>query len=698
MKNTKSLILTIVLLSFVSLPALSTLEDEENSLSSSPNLPYVSSKISDLSSEKKDETEDDIISKEIKRLEKNNDAKSYCELGVIYHGWRSEFQSLSNYKNYINLRRAKEYYKKAVEQEPNAKTGLGWIYEHQYKIEGLHPKLEKAAKCYEEAANLGNRHAAFYLAEMCRKGKGVNQDFEKAIYWYKKADDLSGKVNDELAKVLYHREQTKEAKERFLKAAKNGYTPAQLNIARVLIYDGKYEEALAWLKEVEDKTKHRTYLKEANELRENIKRKTESQLLIQERKVIRILAIDGGGVRGAIPAAMLQTLEEKLNAKISQKYPGQKIYISQLVDIIAGTSAGGIIALGLAVPNRRTGELNEAKEVVKLFTEEGKTIFPDVGYYGWVRNFVRPRFSSLPLEKILERRFENAWLKEVYPRVIIPSHEVKLGQYYLFDSKKARNSELDNFRVRDVALSTASAPVYFRPAAVFNEKNNEHWFIDGGLYANDPTRVAFKVAKKLNPDADIVILSLGTGNASNSTDYSSSRNWGVIGWVEKVIDILMGSSNQINADYLEEKKKEGKIQNYIRINPQIDSSISPLDQSKNIDRLVHQGKVISRKGNAEYQNFKEAIKELEKAYEEKKEHLEIISHFKTHLIAEDNFSSPMVLNKDSTFPSIYKKVALGVGTAAICLIGYKYRKTFTWGVARNKETFFSWLRGREPRE
>src|SRR5258708_18104406 len=140
-------------------------------------------------------------------------------------------------------------------------------------------------------------------------------------------------------------------------------------------------------------------------------------------KIFRILSLDGGGIRGVFPAALLARLEEHLEHPIGRYF-----------DLIAGTSTGGIIAiaLGLGLP---------ARDILKLYVEEGPTIFDQQhgAVENWVRQKVRgmahllvTKHSSEPLRRALEGLLRRRTLGESRTRLVIPAWHPVLDRIYIY--------------------------------------------------------------------------------------------------------------------------------------------------------------------------------------------------------------------------------------------------------------------------
>jgi patatin-like phospholipase/acyl hydrolase len=214
----------------------------------------------------------------------------------------------------------------------------------------------------------------------------------------------------------------------------------------------------------------------------------------------KILTIDGGGIRGVFPAAFLAKLEERLDAPIGSYF-----------DLIAGTSTGGIIAIGLGL--RLT-----AADILKLYEEQGPAIFDQ--HHGPVGNFIRQRlrggmhwfhtkYSSEPLHDALAGILGEHRLGESRTRLVIPAWHPMLERVYIYKTAHHPRLETD-YRVKalDAAMATAAAPTFLKTHITAEAIE----LVDGGVWANNPIGVAaIEAIGMLNWPADrLKILSIGT--------------------------------------------------------------------------------------------------------------------------------------------------------------------------------------------
>ncbi len=259
------------------------------------------------------------------------------------------------------------------------------------------------------------------------------------------------------------------------------------------------------------------------------------------KKVIKILSIDGGGMRGVVPGMVLSEFEERT---------GKRIF--ELFDLIAGTSTGSILAMGITAADE-TGKHPQmtASELTNIIAEGGKEIFARSLWHS-IKSANSIRDSKYPddgLQATFDKYFGKRELKDALAEVLVPTYDMEAGNAFFFKRHEARNDERKNFYMSDVIQSSCSAPVYFPPhlAKPINDPLVDHYaFIDGGMAANNPAMCAYVEAKALFPDADeYMVVSLGTGEGNMQMLYELFDQWGAIQWVMPLINILLGGSTDM---------------------------------------------------------------------------------------------------------------------------------------------------------
>lgn len=322
---------------------------------------------------------------------------------------------------------------------------------------------------------------------------------------------------------------------------------------------------------------------------------------MSEYPKIKILSIDGGGIKGIIPCMILQKIEERT------KKP-----ISALFDVIAGTSTGGILTLGLTVPNQDGKPQYSASDILDLYKDKGSQIFPTTPFED-IKAIFRPKFDVRGLERLLESYFGNNQLNDVLTNVFITTYDIHARKPFYFSSRLAKKYPKENFLLKDIGRSTSAAPTYFKPHHI-NELDAVNGMVDGGVFANNPAVLAFTEAKEIflekfspikgidgleghdphvrpNPnDLPFFMLSLGTGNHTKPLNYEQAQKWGELKWVVPLIDILMQGVSETVAYQMEYIMPPiNRLQKrYHRINPTIPDDATDMSDvtPQNIERLI----------------------------------------------------------------------------------------------------------------
>lgn len=252
----------------------------------------------------------------------------------------------------------------------------------------------------------------------------------------------------------------------------------------------------------------------------------------QSRRYFRVLALDGGGVRGVCPAAYLTVLEQKVGAPLHRFF-----------DLICGTSTGGIIALALAfeVP---------MEEVLALYRDRAEVLFRR--RYPWLPRSLALLADSLylsePLHEELRRVLGNdTKLGEARKRLCVPAVNITTGRATVFKTRHDEEFDRDHkLEVWRIAAATAAAPVYFDPVQV----PDCGVFVDGGLWANTPATVGILEGRRLGYDLnEIELLSIGTGAGTfhrsaklgrrASRRLGRSASHGLVGWGTGLVSLSM---------------------------------------------------------------------------------------------------------------------------------------------------------------
>jgi len=245
----------------------------------------------------------------------------------------------------------------------------------------------------------------------------------------------------------------------------------------------------------------------------------------------RILALDGGGLKGTFTASAIATWEKQTSLRIVDHF-----------DLIAGTSTGGILAIGLGLGL-------SGQEMLDFYRKDGPNIFPITRLRSRIRHVLRhlivPKYSQEILHRKLIAAFYRAgepiYLKDSLCRLVIPTYHAVAGASHLFRTPHHPDLTADaNTEAADAALATAAAPSFFTAAKIANMVAESSYF-DGGVWANSPAMAAIieAVCFLRIPLERIDVLSVGT-TEEPFTVRKQTRS-GIVGWIwkKRILDLLM---------------------------------------------------------------------------------------------------------------------------------------------------------------
>lgn len=259
------------------------------------------------------------------------------------------------------------------------------------------------------------------------------------------------------------------------------------------------------------------------------------------KSYFKILSLSGGGYRGLYTAEVLKELEGHLKGK------NPKDCIANYFNLITGTSIGGIIALALAyeIP---------AEDISKIFDDKGKDIFTEQSKFNFGGIF-KAKYNSDILKNILLDWFGDALIGDLKHPVVIPSVNYTTGSPVVFKTPHHESFKRDwKQKIVDVALATSAAPTYFKRHRIGNCE-----YIDGGLFANNPSLIGLHEADKFFECLveEVKILSIGTLSSKKTINPNTNKKGGLTDWGEgkfynaaqNIMDITL-SSQQLFLDQI----------------------------------------------------------------------------------------------------------------------------------------------------
>jgi patatin-like phospholipase/acyl hydrolase len=247
---------------------------------------------------------------------------------------------------------------------------------------------------------------------------------------------------------------------------------------------------------------------------------------------VKILAIDGGGMKGLLPALLLSAFETRTGQSIARHF-----------DLIAGTSTGGIIALGLAagIPAARLAD---------FYLERGPAIFSlslkqCLKSLGGVADEL---YDAGELEVALSDVFGDRLLSSTETRAMAVAYDIEAREPVIFTSWSAG----DDYRLADVGRATSAAPTFFEPFAIASLSGRVTPCIDGGVVANNPARLALLAGLGLLEETDsrgVALISLGTGRCEKPILLEAARSYGLAQWAPQLMDVMFsGGAEMVHHD------------------------------------------------------------------------------------------------------------------------------------------------------
>ncbi len=338
-----------------------------------------------------------------------------------------------------------------------------------------------------------------------------------------------------------------------------------------------------------------------------------------KRGVFTVLSVDGGGVRGLIPALIVEDLMRRVrfiagyarrhHRLVNFSFTSQKMIreleVDTLFDLFAGTSTGALMAIGFAAKRRYTPH-----EMVEIYRNHAETIFPLRQFKSLraVRQVFAEKYDAGPFEKLLKAIFGDQKLSDCRSNLLVTSYDTDKRAPYFFKhydevAARSRRDLPEDYFLRDVARATTAAPTYFLPARVRSLSGVERTLLDGGLVANNPALSAYVEARKIHRNArKFVIVSLGTGRNGRRFGYDRVSKWGYLDWVSPVLGVpmlafMMDGQSEAAAHSL---KNLPRIE-YYRFNTDLTSIAEEMDDAgpKNMKQIEAEARRVIRENSGE---------------------------------------------------------------------------------------------------
>jgi hypothetical protein len=268
-------------------------------------------------------------------------------------------------------------------------------------------------------------------------------------------------------------------------------------------------------------------------------------------KRFKVLAIDGGGIKGLYAATILAHFEDAI-----RQAHGDDARLVDYTDMICGTSTGGLIALALALRV-------SAETICRFYEEQGPRIFRgSQSLLALLRQTLcGGKFSDKPLRRALEQMFQNRTMGDSHCLLCIPTYDLTHGTYgvFKFDHPEGQLQRHNPLLMVDVALATSAAPTFFPLAQIARENNTQ--YVDGGVWANNPSLVGFTEALWYFVGAGkaythLHLLSIASLNSGSGKSPLLNRRRSFLKWAPDLFDLSLIGQSEFTDVFLDRVQRE----------------------------------------------------------------------------------------------------------------------------------------------
>jgi|GEM_PF-2365887 uncharacterized protein len=314
----------------------------------------------------------------------------------------------------------------------------------------------------------------------------------------------------------------------------------------------------------------------------------EPNLTACKKPLFTVLSVDGGGIKGLIPAIILAKLASKT-----------KQATSQIFDLMAGVSTGSLLTSILALPNQQGQPKFTATEVVNLYKNDAKLIFNNSFIHQALTldGLIGPKYDPQGIDKLTKKYYGKINMNHLLTHVLLVGYDAIQKRIVTFCNWKNCNNMTYAYDVGHVITGTTAIMSYL-PSQLFYDKNDKlkHVVNDASIIINNPSALSYLYAKKLCPNAKhYLIFSIGTGKYAPVDGALETRGWGLIQWLPSMLRTTIESETELanvllnnfaNLVNIRTTKNQLPHLIYIRINPMIPPGHGPTNISKENIRFL----------------------------------------------------------------------------------------------------------------
>ena len=312
---------------------------------------------------------------------------------------------------------------------------------------------------------------------------------------------------------------------------------------------------------------------------------------------VRVLSLDAGGIRGILELHVLAHLEETSGRPVSE-----------LFDLVVGTSTGAAITVGLLLPDEHGKPRFTAREMLRLYEEQVRS-FNQVPWHHTaltLDGLIGARYSVEPSTEFVRRHYGEVPMSDLLADAVVAMLDLNtLEPRFISSRQSARpggRTLRENFLAGDAVMGCCAVPGYVPPMIVRNVDGKEIFVgVDGGTFAFSPAAFAVSEAAHRYPGRRIKLLSLGTGMVQGGWTADDARSWGSIDWARATLPVMLRSQVRYSEEVLDKLagNDDSILASYLRLSPVLpeDMEQALVDTPDVIPRLGELGRetVANRK-------------------------------------------------------------------------------------------------------
>jgi uncharacterized protein len=291
----------------------------------------------------------------------------------------------------------------------------------------------------------------------------------------------------------------------------------------------------------------------------------------------RVLSIDGGGMRGIVPATILAELERQTGK-----------LVPELFDVVVGTSTGSMLAVGLTLPDEQGRPKYKAADFIDMYKHLGARIFHKKrSMLRFFKDLLRPAYPADGIEGVLREYYGDVKMSELLCDVSVPSINLDSMHMHVFSTCKAQEDASWDFYVRDVVRAATAAETYFPAVKITSiDGTRSGTYVDAGLSTNNPAILGLSEAGLLQHNRSCFCVSLGTGQLAKPVDAARAVEWGEVQWLHALLTMQSNAQASFTSLVIERFLEKQPGSDFHRCQLDLHEFPYPMDDTR-LEHLQH---------------------------------------------------------------------------------------------------------------